>query len=139
MGVTSFPRTQLQGTIYLSSTQSQLYPAIRREKKERNMDRNQGMAGQLSVDLDELRLEDQSRVGGDDATDGPVSVGQIGSDGQLALLADLHAEEALVPALDDLAGADLETKGLLAVVARVELLAVGEGALVVDLDAVACF
>lgn len=58
-------------------------------------------------------------------------------DGELALLANLHAEETLVPALDDLALADGEVEGLATVVAGIELLAVGEDTLVVDIDVVA--
>jgi hypothetical protein len=45
---------------------------------------------------------------------------------------------ALIPALDDLAEADLEDEGLAAVAGRIELLAgVGEGAGVMDGDLVA--
>lgn len=58
--------------------------------------------------------------------------------GKLALLADLHADEALVPTLDDLPLTDGELERLVAVIAGVELLAVGKSTLVVDLDLVAC-
>ena len=46
-------------------------------------------------------------------------------------LTNAHAEDSLLPALDDLTHADLELEGLAAVIARVELLAVGQGARVV--------
>lgn len=61
----------------------------------------------------------------------------MGGDGESALLANLHAEETLIPALDDLALADGEVEGLATVVAGIELLAVGESTLVVDVDVVA--
>jgi hypothetical protein len=59
-------------------------------------------------------------------------------DGQFPFLARAHVQEALVPALDDLALADGEAQGLAAVVRSVELAAVAlEGAAVVDVDLVA--
>lgn len=92
----------------------------------------------LALDADQLRLEDEGGVGGDDATGAAGTVAELGGDGELALLANLHAEEALVPALDDLAGTDGEVQRVTAVVARVELVTVRQRALVVDIDVVAC-
>src|SRR3954463_1314634 len=89
------------------------------------------------LDLDKLGLENERRVGRDDTPHSAVAIRQVGSDGELALLADLHAEQALVPALDDLAFADGEGERVAAVEAGVELLAIGEGAGVVDLNGVA--
>lgn len=89
-------------------------------------------------DLDELGLEDEGGVLGDDTGNAALAVGEVGGDGQLALLANLHADEAGIPALDDHAGADGEVEGLAALVALVELGAVLEGALVVDIDGVTC-
>jgi hypothetical protein len=88
------------------------------------------------LNLDELGLEDESRVGGDDTADSTAAIGKIGGNSELALLAHLHAEEALIPALDDLAITDSELERVTAVVAGVELLAVGESAPVVDCDGV---
>lgn len=90
-----------------------------------------------TLDTDELGLEDEGGVGGDDATDSAVAVGEVRGDSELALLANLHAEETLIPALDDLALANGEVERLAAVVASVELLAAGEDTLVVDVDVVA--
>ena len=90
------------------------------------------------VDAHKLRVEDERGVGGDDATDGAVAVGKVRLDGELALLADLHAHEALIPALDDLTLADSEAERLVAVAAGVELCTIREGAGVVNLDGVAC-
>jgi hypothetical protein len=92
----------------------------------------------LVLDLDELSLKDERRVGRDDTADGAVSVGEVGGDGELAPLADLHAEEALIPALDDLALADGEVERLAAIVAGVELGAIGEGTTVVNGNGVSC-
>lgn len=59
-------------------------------------------------------------------------------DGELALLADLHAEETLVPTLDHLALAAGELEGFAAVEGGVELLAIGKSSGVVNLDGVTC-
>lgn len=93
---------------------------------------------ECSVDLNELGLEDECRVGGDNAADSAVAIRKMRRNRQLALLADFHAQEALVPALNDLALTNRETERLAAVIAGVKLVAVGEGALVVNLDGVAC-
>jgi len=92
----------------------------------------------LVLDPDELSLEDERRVGRDDTAHGAVSVGKVGGDGELALLADLHAEEALIPALDDLALADSEVERRATVVAGVELGAISEGTTVVNGNGVSC-
>src|SRR5687767_6148760 len=61
------------------------------------------------------------------AAGGVVAVGHRGGDVQLDAAADLDAEQALVPALDDGADAELEVQRLRALPGRVELLAVDEG------------
>jgi len=94
--------------------------------------------GARLVDLHELSLEDQGRVGGDNTANSTVAVGKVRGDGELALLANLHAQKALVPALDDLAIANGEGERVTAVVAGIELLAAGESALVVDVNGVTC-
>jgi hypothetical protein len=78
-------------------------------------------------DAHQLRLEDEHAVGRDGAH-GAGAVRPVGLDGELALLARAHVQQALVPALDDLALADGEGEGLPAVVGGVEFGAwVGEG------------
>src|SRR5262249_35490301 len=65
------------------------------------------------------------------------AVAEFRRDDELALAADLHPGDALVPALDDLAGAEVELERLAAVEAAVELLAVLERGGVVHRHAVA--
>jgi hypothetical protein len=77
-----------------------------------------------AIDADQLGLEDQDAVGGN-GTGASAAVRPLRLDGQLPLLARAHVEQTLVPALDDLAAADLEAEGLAAVVGGVELRAVG--------------
>lgn len=73
-----------------------------------------------------------------DGTSATAAVRPVGLDGELALLSRAHAEQTLVPALDDLALANSEAKRLAAVVGGVELAAVAlEGTAVVHLDAIA--
>src|SRR5437763_1687425 len=91
----------------------------------------------LALDLEQLDLEGQLRVGRDDAGRAARPVGQLGRDGQFADAADLHALHALVPALDDLAGAKREAERPAAILAAVELGAVLEPAGVMDLDGIA--
>lgn len=68
----------------------------------------------------------------------PLPIPKLRRDGQGPLIPNAHVQQALVPPLDDLALADGEVQRLAAVVAGVELGAVGgEGAAVVDGDAVA--
>src|ERR1019366_2610941 len=62
------------------------------------------------------------------------SVGQVWRNAELALASDLHAGYTFVPALDDLAGSELELKRFAGPDRAVELLAVGEPAGVIDFD-----
>ena len=55
-----------------------------------------------------------------------LAVGEVGRDHELPAAADLHALDALVPARDDLAGAELEGERLAAVPRGVELAPVGD-------------
>lgn len=75
----------------------------------------------VSLDADELDVKDERRSAGNLATGAPIAIPERGRDGELSLLADAHVEQALVPALDDLAGAEREFKFLVAVVRRVKL------------------
>src|SRR5690606_3918809 len=78
-------------------------------------------------DAEQVDHEDQRLAGLDRRRRALVAVGQVRGDGQLAAAADLHALHALVPALDDPAGAQREPEGSAAVPAGVELLARAEG------------
>src|SRR5437867_9189290 len=73
----------------------------------------------------------------DHAAGAARAVAQIGRDGELALAADLHSRDALVPAADHLAAPEREDECLAAVLARVELLAVGGPAGVMHADLLA--
>jgi hypothetical protein len=90
-----------------------------------------------AIDRNQLGLENQHgiRRNGSSAT---TPVRPVRLDSKLALLAGAHVEQALVPALDDLAATDLEAQRRAAVVRGVELAAVrGERAAVVHVDLVA--
>jgi hypothetical protein len=95
----------------------------------------------LSLDTsnaDKLGLKDEHRVGRN-GTHCSGAVARLGLDCECPLLARAHAQNALVPALDHLALANVERQRLAAVVGCVEFGAVGlEGAAVVDVDFVAC-
>src|SRR6188768_972760 len=80
---------------------------------------------------EQLHLEHQGRVRGNDRRITIGAVGQRRRHPELALAADLHAHHALVPTLDHAALADREGERLAAVARAVELVAVGEPARVV--------
>ena len=68
----------------------------------------------------------------------PLTIGPLGLDGELPLLAWAHVQKTLVPTLDDLALSNGEAERLAAVVGGVELAAVLlEGTSVVHVDLVA--
>lgn len=68
-----------------------------------------------AINANQLRLEDQDTVGRNRPS-APRAVSPVRLDGQLPLLAGTHVQKTLVPALDDLATADLEAERLPAVV-----------------------
>src|ERR1700733_11660006 len=72
--------------------------------------------------------EDEGLTGRDGGAGALVPVGQARGDDQLTAAADLHALHALVPAGDDMPGAELEPQRVAPVPARVEFLSrrVGE-------------
>merc|ERR1712078_474472 len=76
---------------------------------------------------EELHVEDEGGVGGDDGGVPASAVGVVRGAGQLGTLADGHLRDALVPALDDLAHADLEGELVAAVAGAVELVPGGAG------------
>src|SRR6516162_4781772 len=79
----------------------------------------------LFADAQQLDLENQGGVSRD-GTDPLLAISQVRRDGELAFATDLHADDALVHALDDLAIPQFEDERLLAIPATVELLLVGE-------------
>src|SRR3954451_24364171 len=85
-----------------------------------------------SADADEVDDEDERGPGLDDATGTALAVGLVCGDGQPAATADLHAGDALVPALDDHADTQPELQRVAPVPGRVELFA----AVVGDADVV---
>ena len=107
-----------------------------------------------AVDGHELRLKDclllaekhlqyaasvrltQNALGGN-GSNASVAIGPFRLDGEFPLLARAHVEQALVPALDDLAPAEGEAQGLATAIGSIELAAVGESAAVMDVDLVA--
>src|SRR5687768_1235679 len=93
-------------------------------------------AGRLAQ-LDELDVEGEGSVRGDDAAGAAGTVAEIGRDDQGALAADAHPLHPLVPAADDHPRAEGELEGLVAVAAAVELLAVVQPAGVVHHGVVA--
>src|SRR5271157_1135820 len=77
------------------------------------------------LDLEQFDLEQEGGVGGDDATCAAAAVPKIGGNQQLALAANLHAQDAFVPTLDHPTGADREIKRFATVHRAVELLTLG--------------
>src|SRR5438067_10584822 len=72
--------------------------------------------------LDERAVEHQIGVGRNGAAGAALAVAELGRDVQLAAAADLHALDALVPALDDHADAEGKLDRLVAIEGAVELL-----------------
>ncbi len=88
--------------------------------------------GHLVALGDELNVEDELGLGGDDGRAAGFAVGELVGDEETALATDVHAFEAGVPAFDDAVLAVGEGDGLAAVDGGVKLGAVGEIAGVVD-------
>jgi hypothetical protein len=83
-----------------------------------------------------LRLELEHRVGRD-GSHTPGTISPLRLNDQSPLLARAHVQKPLIPALDNLALANVEGERLAAVVRSVEFGSVGiEGAAVVDIDLV---
>src|SRR6516164_8162079 len=70
--------------------------------------------------VDQLDIENQRRVRRDDAARAPCAVAHLRRDDQGALPSDAHAGYALVPALDDAALADHESKRRVAIQGAIE-------------------
>ena len=76
----------------------------------------------------------QGCIGRDHASGSVLSVGVLRGTDQEALLSFAHLGDSLVPTLDDLTGIQDELELFSSVSGGVELLAVGESAMVVDAD-----
>lgn len=85
------------------------------------------------MDLEQLNLEDEGGLGGNDGREAAGTVSKLVGDGETGLLANAELGNTLVPALDDSSDADLGLEGATAGLAgRVELAAVSEGSGVYD-------
>lgn len=92
----------------------------------------------LALKIHKLSGEDQCCVGRDKTSGASRTVRHAGGDGECALLVQAHSNETVIPALDDLADAQCQRKGLSTVKTRVELLPIFiQGTGVVNLDRVA--
>src|SRR5207302_552074 len=92
------------------------------------------LSGRSLLYVQQLHVELERRVRRDRAREAARAVGEVRRDQQLAAAADLHARDALVPALDHPPLAERERERLPAVARAVELLSVEEPARVVDED-----
>jgi|SRR3989344_4273646 len=86
----------------------------------------------IAVDTKKFDVEDEGSAGGDDAADTMVTIGKARRNGEFSLAANAHADNALVPTFDDLAAAEAEFEGLVAIEGAIEFFTVGEGAGIVD-------
>src|SRR5258707_3591814 len=80
------------------------------------------LLGPALLHVDERDVEDEIGVGRHGVAGAVVAVAELGRDAQLAAPAHLHTVEALFPAADDLAGAELERERFVAIDRAVELL-----------------
>src|SRR6476469_1570758 len=87
--------------------------------------RGPGLAARGSADVEQVDHEDEGLSGADDRAGAAVAVTEVRRDDQAATAADLHADDAAVPAGDDVAGTEGEREALAAVPGRVEFLAAG--------------
>ena len=77
----------------------------------------------LFVDAEKVHVKDEGGIGRDKAAAGAAAaVTQLRRNAQLALAANLHPGDALVPSLDDLAGAKRKDKRIVAVHRAVDFL-----------------
>lgn len=99
--------------------------------REKNLSRSLNIRQKL-VDAEELNVENQSGVGGDEAGEASLAVAVVAADGENGPLAERQLGDTLVPALDDLADTNGGLEGLASVSRRVKLLAVLKSADVVN-------
>src|SRR5882762_5985511 len=74
--------------------------------------------------VQQFDVEQQRRVRRDRAAGAAGAISELRRDDERPLAADLHAREALIPALNHLAGAEFEFEWVVAIARAVELLAV---------------
>src|SRR5262249_43561546 len=91
----------------------------------------------VSFHFHQLHFEFEAGVRRDVRRMSARAVAEIGRDDEAAFAADLHADDALIPAFDHLTGSDLEIERFTFVARAVELATVHERARVVNRDAVA--
>src|SRR5947209_3433500 len=80
------------------------------------------------LDFQELYLEGQLGIGWDGAGKPALAIAEFRRNHQFALAPGFHADDAFIPALDDLAAAQLEAERLAAIQAAIELLTIVEPA-----------
>jgi hypothetical protein len=84
------------------------------------------------LDVHQLGFEQQCRVRGNLRAGAALAVGLVGRDRELALAADFHAGDSIIPTLDNIAGSELERQRLATLTGAVELRAVLQRTGVVD-------
>lgn len=77
----------------------------------------------------ELDVEDQTSIGGNGRRIAALTIGQVRRDLQATLLTDAHAQETLIPALDNGARSESESEWSAALETSIELSTVFEFAL----------
>lgn len=65
--------------------------------------------------MQQLHIEDQRRVGRDDASGATRAIAKLGGDNEPPVSTNTHTDDARVPPLDNLAAAQPEGKGTVAV------------------------
>ncbi len=85
---------------------------------------NGGETYGLAVDSEQLDVEDQVCVGGNNAASAPSTVAFVGRDDQLGPFAEGKLGNALVPTLNDLSNANSGLEGRTALTAGIKLLSV---------------
>ena len=87
-----------------------------------------------AVTLQQFDFENERRIGRNHTACAAHAVAELRRNGQTPHAAHLHALHAFVPALDDHAAAEYERERIVPILARIELLAIGEPARVVNGD-----
>src|SRR5438552_152375 len=90
--------------------------------------------GRHSLDVNQLDIEQERRIGRDDVARTARAVAEFRRDCQFTPAAHLHAHHPFVPAFDDLADTDHELEWLAAITRTIELAAVRQRARVVYTD-----